>query len=309
MDIYGQKKRNQRVTVLLFFGFAVVLAALGIAVVFMLGIPDPYIGAGVGLVLAAIALAITWKVADRAVLRAAGAREPDSSRQEERRLPDIVEGVALAAGIPAPAVYVIDDDSLNAFAVGRSPEDGKVAFTTGLLASLERSEVEAVAAHEVSHITGRDSLVGVYTAVILGIAVIAARVLFRGMLFSGATRGGRRGGGGHPALLLIGLLVAVAAAGAAFLLSRAVSRRREQRADLAAVHLTHNPRAMISALEKIDKRHSPVDVGHGMASHLWIEEPGERNQQSFLDRLANTHPPIEERIDYLRQVAGERPQQ
>lgn len=309
MDIYAQKERNRRVTVALFVGVAAVLIALGYGLAWMFGITDPYIALGFGLVLAGIALAITWRVADRAVLRATRARAPDPERPEEARLPGLVEGVATAAGIPAPEVYVIDDESLNAFAVGRSPESGKVAFTTGLLQHLERSEIEAVAAHEVSHITGRDSLIGVYTAVVLGIAVIAARVLFRGALFSGmrGRRGGGRGGQGQAIMMLIGLLVAVLAAGAAFLLSRAVSRKREQRADLAAAHLTHNPQGMIAALEKIDANHSPVDYGHGMAAHLWIEEPGERDQESFLDRLSRTHPPIEERIETLREVAGERP--
>lgn len=305
MDIYAQKSRNKWVTAVLFAGVAAVVIGLGFGAAWALGVTDPVIAFGVGLVVAAVAMAITWKVADKAVLRSVGARPADPERPEEARLTGIVEGVATAAGIPAPEVYVIDDESLNAFAVGRSPEQGKVAFTTGLLANLERSEVEAVAAHEVSHITGRDSLIGVYTAVVLGIAVIAARVMLHGVLFSGM-RGGRRRGG-HPAMLLIGLLVAVLAAGAAFLLSRAVSRKREQRADLASAHLTHNPQAMISALEKIDKGHSQVDYAHGMASHLWIEEPGDQERESFLDRLSRSHPPISERIDTLREVAGERP--
>lgn len=310
MDLYAQKDRNRRVTVALFVGVGLVIVALGGGLVFAFGVTDPYIMVGVGLVLAGILMAITWMIADRAVLRAAGARQPNENVQEEARLPDLVEGVATAAGLPNPEVYVIDDDSLNAFAVGRSPESGKVAFTTGLLHTLSRSETEAVAAHEVSHIAGRDSLIGVYTAVVLGFAIITARVLLRSVFFSGMTRGrsrGRSGGGGQIIMLVLALVVAVIAVAAAFVLQRAVSRKRESRADLSAVSLTNNPDAMISALEKIDKHHSPIDVGHGAASHLWIEEPGERDeeQQSFLDKLTNTHPPIPERIEALRQVAGE----
>lgn len=310
MDLYAQKDRNRRVTVALFVGVGLVIVALGGGLVFAFGVTDPYIMVGVGLVLAGILMAITWMIADRAVLRAAGARQPNENVQEEARLPDLVAGVATAAGLPNPEVYVIDDDSLNAFAVGRSPESGKVAFTTGLLHTLSRSETEAVAAHEVSHIAGRDSLIGVYTAVVLGFAIITARVLLRSVFFSGMTRGrsrGRSGGGGQIIMLVLALVVAVIAVAAAFVLQRAVSRKRESRADLSAVSLTNNPDAMISALEKIDKHHSPIDVGHGAASHLWIEEPGERDeeQQSFLDKLTNTHPPIPERIEALRQVAGE----
>lgn len=312
MDLYGQKARNQRVTAAMFVGVALVLVALGAGLAFAFGVVDPFIMVGVGIVLAALAMAITWTIADRAVLRAAGARAPNPDVQEEARLTDIVEGVALAAGVPAPEVHIIDDDSLNAFAVGRSPESGKVAFTTGLLHTLSRSEIEAVAAHEVSHITGRDSLIGVYTAVVLGFALVAARILLRSVMFSGMRRGmgggrGGRGGGGQVIMLLLALVVAIIAAAAAFFLQRAVSRKRESRADLNAVALTNNPDAMIGALEKIDAHHSPIDVGHGAASHLWIEEPGERDEeeQSFLDRMTATHPPIPERIEALRQVAGE----
>ncbi|PSO47386.1 MAG: hypothetical protein BRC32_04535 [Actinobacteria bacterium QS_8_72_14] len=231
MDLYAQQHRNRRVTAALFVGVGLVVVALGAGLTYVFGVTDPFIMVGVGVVIAAVLMAITWKIADRAVLRSAGAREPNPDVAEEARVTDIVEGVAMAAGIPAPQVFVIDDDSLNAFAVGRSPESGKVAFTTGLLHALQRSEVEAVAAHEVSHITGRDSLIGVYTAVLLGFAVIAARVMFRGVLFrgmmGGGGRGGRGGGGGHMIMLLIALVVAILAAVAAFVLSRAVSRKRE----------------------------------------------------------------------------------
>jgi len=314
MDLYAQQHRNRRVTAALFVGVGLVVVALGAGLTYVFGVTDPFLMVGAGVVIAAVLMAITWKIADRAVLRSAGAREPNPDVAEEARVTDIVEGVAMAAGIPAPQVFVIDDDSLNAFAVGRSPESGKVAFTTGLLHALQRSEVEAVAAHEVSHITGRDSLIGVYTAVLLGFAVIAARVMFRGVLFrgmmGGGGRGGRGGGGGHMIMLLIALVVAILAAAAAFVLSRAVSRKRESRADLSSAALTNNPQAMIGALEKIDKHHSPVDKAHGAASHLWIEEPGERDedQESFLDRLSRSHPPIEERIATLREVAGGAPE-
>ena len=197
MDIYAQKQRNQRVTAALFVGVSLVLLALGVALAFLFGVTDPIVAGGIGLVIAAVAMLITWNVADRAVLRSVGARAPNDSDPNEARLQGIVEGVSTAAGIPTPEVYVIDDQSLNAFAVGRSPEQGKVAFTTGLLSHLERSEVEAVAAHEVSHITGRDSLIGVYTAVVLGIAVVVARILLRGVLFSGM-RGVLPVAGGQP---------------------------------------------------------------------------------------------------------------
>jgi heat shock protein HtpX len=169
---------------------------------------------------------------------------------------------------------------------------------------MNRQQVEAVAAHELSHIANRDSLVGVMAAVLVGVVMIASRFALRLLFYGGGRRrGGRDSGGGLP-VLVIGLAVLVIAPLFALLLRFAISRRRESLADANAVRLTRNPEAMISALEVLAGDHSSVDFAHGFAAHLWIEEP-EDPRPSFVDRMFATHPPIPERIATLRTIAGD----
>lgn len=304
--LYDQLSRNRWMTVVLFVLFGLVVVGLSWALDVL------FIGSGGGaLYLAGLAvvgvLIFAWFAADRAVLSALRARPPRADVPEERALSDIVEGLALAAGLPLPAVYVIDDPAPNAFATGRSPEKGIVAFTTGLLQKMNRPQVEAVAAHELSHIGNRDSLIGVVAAVLVGVIMVVCRVALRLLFFGGGRRrgGGRSGGGGGGApLMLIGLLVLVLAPIFGLLLRFAISRRRETHADTNAVRLTRNPDAMISALEVLDSDRTSVDFGHGFAAHLWIEEPG-ADEPGWLTKLFSTHPPIPERIERLRAIGGD----
>lgn len=302
--LYDQLARNRWMTALLFLLFAVLIVGLAWALEILFlgggGGGAPYIA----LVVVVGVLVFSWFAADRAVLSALRARPPRDDVPEERNLPEIIEGLALAAGLPTPAVYVIDDPAPNAFATGRSPDKGVVAFTTGLLQKMNRQQVEAVAAHELSHVGNRDSLIGVVAAVLVGVILVVCRVALRLLFFGGGRRrGGGRGGGGGP-LLLIGLAVLVLAPIFGLLLRFAISRRRETHADVNAVRLTRNPEAMISALEVLDADHSTVDFAHGFAAHLWIEEPADR-EPGWLTKLFSSHPPISERIERLRAVAGD----
>lgn len=302
--LYDQIDRNRRMTVLLFVGFAVVIAGIAWAVdVLVLG-TGPLGAAVVGLVIAVASTAFAWFSADRVVLSATGAREPNPADPRERSLVDVVEAVAIAAGLPAPQVYVIDDAAPNAFATGRRPEDGVTVFTTGLLAKMNRPQVEAVAAHELSHIANRDALVGVVAAVLVGAVLIACRLVLRTMLYGGGRRRSRGSGGVSGPVLLVGVAALVVAPVFATLLRFAVSRRRESLADANAVRLTRNPDAMIGALEVLAGDTSSVDFAHGLAAHLWIEEP-DSGRGSWLDRLTATHPPIPDRIRALRAIAGD----
>lgn len=300
--LYDQLARNRWMTAVLFvlFAFLVVGLAWALEILFLGG------GGGsifiAGLVIVGV-LVFAWFAADRAVLSATGARSPREDVPEERNLPAIIEGLALAAGLPMPKVYVIDDPAPNAFATGRSPDKGVVAFTTGLLQKMNRQQVEAVAAHELSHIGNRDSLIGVVAAVLVGVIIVVCRVALRLLFFGG---GRRRGGGGQGGalLLVLGLAVLVLAPVFALLLRFALSRRRETHADVNAVRLTRNPEAMIGALEVLHGDRSTVDFGHGMAAHLWIEEPT-RDEPGWLTKLFSTHPPIPERVERLRAIAGD----
>lgn len=302
--LYDQLSRNRWMTAVLFTGFTVVVLALAWAleVVFLGGGGGGAVYLGVPLILGVLVYA--WFAADRSVLSALRARPPRTDVPEERALTDIVEGLALAAGLPVPAVYVIDDAAPNAFATGRTPEKGVVAFTTGLLQKMNRQQIEAVAAHELSHIGNRDSLIGVVAAVLVGVVVVVCRVALRLLFYGGGRRrGGRSGGGGAP-LMLVGLAILVIAPIFAMLLRFAISRRRETHADTNAVRLTRNPEAMIGALEVLDADHAAVDVAHGFAAHLWIEEPTDP-EPGWLTKLFSTHPPIPERIKTLRAIGGD----
>jgi heat shock protein HtpX len=305
--LYDQIARNRWMTVVLFVAFGLVVTMLAFAVeILFIGPPSAGTLWLSGFIIV-VAVLIAYFAADRAVLGALRARAPNPEDPAERNLPEIVRGLALAADLPEPQVYVIDDPAPNAFATGRSPDKGIVAFTTGLLHKMNRQQVEAVAAHELSHIANRDSLIGVVAAVLVGVVMVVCRVALR-LLFFGGGRGGRRGGsgggGGGAPLMLIGLAALIIAPIFAFLLRLAISRRRERHADVNAVRLTRNPQAMIGALEVLDADHSTVDFAHGFASHLWIEEPTDQ-EPGWITKLFSTHPPIPERIELLREIAGD----
>ena len=306
--LYEQLDRNRWMTVALFALFALVVGGLSIAVDVLFfgdtGLVGPLI---IAAIIVVIAFTFAWFMADRVVLGTVGARAPNPEQPAEQQLVDLVESVALTANMPAPKVYVIDDPAPNAFATGRSPDKGVVAFTTGLLEKMDRPQVEAVAAHELSHIANRDSLIGVVAAVLVGLVLIICRLALRMLFFGGGRRrGGGSGGGGQAQaiMMVIGLVALILAPIFATLLRFAVSRRRESLADVNAVRLTRNPDAMIGALEVLAGDDTQVDFAHGLSSHLWIEEP-EHSQGSWLDRLTATHPPIDERIEALRAIAGD----
>lgn len=303
--LYDQIDRNRRMTVMLFAAFALVIAAIAWAVDVVLLGTGPIGAAVIGLLIAVASVTFAWFAAAKVVLSATGAREPRADDPAEQTLVEIVSGLSIAAGLPAPKVYVIDDDAPNAFATGRRPEDGVTVFTTGLLRKMNRPQVEAVAAHELSHIGNRDSMIGVTAAVLVGAILILARVVLRALFYSGGRRrGGRDGGAGGGPLIIVGLAVMVVAPIFAMLLRFAISRRRESLADANAVRLTRNPDAMIGALQVLAGDTTSVNFSHGLASNLWIEEP-EGGAGSWLDRLTATHPPIPERIAALRAIAGD----
>lgn len=301
--LYDQLARNRRMTVVLFVCWALVVLGVAWALDALFVGAGPAASALIAALIVAVALSVAWFAADRVVLSALRARPPRGDDPAERNLDDIVAGVALAAGLPAPRLYVVDDPAPNAFATGRSPDKGVVVFTSGLLEKMSRSQVEAVAAHELSHVANRDAMIGVLAAVLVGVIVILSRLALRLLLYGGGRRRSGRGGASGP-LFVVGLALLVFAPLFAALLRFAISRRRESLADANAVRLTRNPDAMIGALQVLDADRTSVDFAHGFAAHLWIEQPQEP-QPSWLDRMFSTHPPIAERIRALRAIAGD----
>lgn len=250
-----------------------------------------------------------YKNSDKIALRATRAQPADPN--EFARLHNLVEEMAIAAGLPKPRVYVVHDPAPNAFATGRDPEHAAIAATTGLMEKLNRSELQGVIAHEMAHIRNNDIRVMTVAVATAGAIALIADIFWRLMFFGGLS-GGRRSrnnnNGAQAALAIVGFLfVVVLAPLAAALLRAAISRSREGLADATAVEFTRNPEGLRRALEKLDADVTVIRRTSHATSHLWIEAPDdhERNHKGrrFND-MFNTHPPLAERIDALRQMEG-----
>ncbi len=257
------------------------------------------------LVAGAMAFAGYWK-SDAVALRVSRARPADP--REHARLHNLVEGLCIASGLPKPRLYVIDDPAPNAFATGRNPRHAAVAVTTGLLEKMNRVELEGVLAHELAHVKNYDILVSTLAVTLVGSVVLLADMSRRALWWGGGRRGGgRQSGPAGAVLLVVGLLVMVLAPLAGRAMQAAVSRRRESLADVTAVSLTRYPPGLIAALEKLRDDPAVVRSTTPATAHLWLESPAAqlRRRQvgaERLERLFDTHPPLEERIAALREL-------
>ena len=247
-----------------------------------------------------------WK-SDAVALRMSRARLADPV--EYARLHNLVEGLCIAAGLPKPRVYVIDDPAPNAFATGRDPRHAAIAVTTGLLEKMNRVELEGVLAHELSHVKNYDILVSTLAVTMVGVIVLLSDWTLRFLWWGGGRRRGNRdngGGGPAAALALVGFVLLLLSPLIAQLMQFAVSRRREALADVSGVSLTRYPPGLISALEKLREDTTVVHSSSRATAHLWIESPLARDPSegrlSRLNRLFDTHPPLEERIAALKEL-------
>ncbi|MDQ3898746.1 MAG: M48 family metallopeptidase [Actinomycetota bacterium] len=274
------------VDVLLGFGVVGVLIALAVAGV----------GAGVAY----------WK-SDAVALAMSHARPADPTTHA--RLHNLVEGLCIAAGLPKPRVYVIDDEAPNAFATGRNPRHAAVAVTTGLMEKLNRIELEGVLAHELSHVKNYDILVSTLAVTLVGVVALLTDFSLRFLWWGGPRhRDDNTPGGGGPAaaLAVVGFVLLLLAPLVAKVMQAAVSRRRESLADVSGVALTRYPPGLISALEKLKDDTTVVHSSSRATAHLWVESPlartPEEGRLSRLNRLFDTHPPLEERIQALKEL-------
>jgi len=302
--VYEQIAANKRKTVLLIFGAIVLLGAVG----YVLGL---WAGSGIYGLVGAVALAVVLSLGsffggDRLVLASTRAREV--SQQEQPRLHNIVEGLSIAAGIPKPRVYVIPEQAPNAFATGRNPEHSSVAVTEGLLATMNRVELEGVIGHELSHVVDRDILVGTVVATLVGAVVLISEFFMRSWWWGGfrGRRGGDSGGGGAEAIVFaIGLVLLVLAPIIGQIVRFAVSRQREFLADAQGALLTRYPPGLASALRKIGAASGiPMRSANNATAHLWLSQPSRIQGEGMgpLEKLFSTHPPIEERIRRLEEM-------
>lgn len=305
--MYEHIASNKRKTVLLVIGAMAFLGGLG----FLLGAlfyspAEGLVWMTVGIAIAAIQSFVSLRYGDRMVLSASRARK--ITHEEDPRLHNLVEGLAIAGGLPKPEIYVVPERALNAFATGRDPEHSSIAVTQGLLDSLSRVELEGVLAHELSHVGNRDILVSTVVATLVGAAVLISEFFLRMTMFGG--RGGRdsNGNSGNPVQLImmaVGLVLIVLAPVFAGLIQMAVSREREYLADASGAMLTRYPPGLISALRKIQAGSGiPMLRTNDATAHLWLNQPSrvEGEKSSGLERLFNTHPPIAERIRRLEEM-------
>ena len=213
----------------------------------------------------------------------------------------MVENLCITAGLPMPKLYILDEAAPNAFATGRNPEHAVVAVTTGLLNILNKTELEGVLAHEISHIGNRDMLVSTVIVVLAGTIVYITDFLFHGLLF-GALDGDSDGI--HPIQIVIGIAALVVAALFATIIKLAISRKREYLADASGALLTRYPEGLASALEKISQDTTKLSVANDATAHLYFENPfkadGKKKRISFMAKLFMTHPPVEDRVKALR---------
>jgi heat shock protein HtpX len=297
MDFLELIASNKRRTWLLMASFVLVAIAAGYAfgLLFAAG---PF-GLVFALIIASIMSVVSYRSGDRLVLAVSRAREV--SQAQEPRLHNLVEGLAIAAGIPKPRVYVVKDAAPNAFATGRDPAHASVAVTTGLLEKMNRVELEGVIAHELSHVRNRDTLVMVIAATLVGVVALIADWTLRSFFWS---RGGRRDREGAAVFGLIGLVMAALMPFVAGALQAAVSRRREGLADASAVSLTRYPPGLISALRKLKEDQTVVHSASRATAALWIESPLQRQSgiAGWWNRLFDTHPPLDERIKTLEEL-------
>lgn len=302
--MYEQIAANKRRTALLVLGAVVFLGLVGYAIGRLLEAGP--LGLALALGLAAAMSLGSYYGGDRIVLASARAREV--SREEEPRLHNIVEGLAIAAGVPKPRVYIVPERAPNAFATGRDPEHASIAVTQGLLETMNRVELEGVIAHEMAHIVDRDILVGTVVATLVGAAVLLSEFFLRAWWWGGVgrRRGDERGGGPVELVLFaIGLVMLILAPIVAQIIRLAVSRNREFLADAEGALLTRYPPGLASALRKIAAASGiPMRSANNATAHLWLAQPSrvEGERMGLLERLFQTHPPIEERIRRLEEM-------
>ncbi|MCA1847952.1 MAG: M48 family metallopeptidase [Actinobacteria bacterium] len=263
-------------------------------------IGDPR-GAIFGLVLAFVVGTIsglaTYYGGDRMVLAASRARE--ITHGDAPVLFNVVEEMAIAAGLPMPKVYIIEDSAPNAFATGRDPEHAVVAVTSGLLEKLDRDELQGVIAHEMSHVGNFDIRYAMLVGVLVGTTVLISDFFLRGLWFGG----GRGRGGGLPQIIMLVVAIALAILAPLFarLLQLSISRQREYLADATAVQLTRNPKGLADALQKISSDREVLEAANRATAHLYIANPIKKFEKRSRG-LFSTHPPMEKRIEILRQM-------
>jgi len=295
VNIFDQIEKNKRNSVILSILVFIILFSLiySISSVF---VPElTFIMIIFSFVVILLDIYLSYNYGDKVILKAVNARPADDIKN--RYLVDTVEGLAIAAGIPKPKIYIMESNDVNAFATGKNPENASICVTTGLLENLKRDEIEGVMGHEMSHIRNYDVRFATLVAVLVGLAAIISYTFLRTLRYGGFRSSDKdKGGAVIIIMFVIAVILAIFAPIVTRLVQAAISRRREFLADASSAELTRYPDGLAGALEKIKKiNQGKMNVSESI-SHLFISDPN----RSPLDNLFQTHPPLTERIKILR---------
>jgi heat shock protein HtpX len=310
VSFYAQQSANRRNSVLLALVVVVLLAALGFAIGYALT-GDPAgaaVTTGVAVVIGFLVSVGSYFGGDKLVLAASGAKPVDETSAPQ--LINVVREISIAANVPVPKVYLIDDTAPNAFATGRDPKHASIAITTGLLQKLDREELQGVIGHELSHVRNLDIRFTLLVGVMVGSIALLSDFFLRFTFWGGGRRSSSRdrgGGGGLQAVLfVVAIILAIFAPIAARLVQLAVSRQREYLADASSVELTRNPAGLERALAKIATDQEVLEVANRATQHLYFTNPIKKFEERS-NSMFSTHPAIVDRINRLRELNGERP--
>ena len=297
--IWTHRDSNIRKTWLLITGFLIFVTTVGWVFSQVYSNPSIFLFA---FVLSVLMSVFSYWQSDKIVIMTTGAKP--LSDQAAPELHNIVENLAITAGIPKPRIYIVEAPQPNAFATGRDPEHAIVAVTSGILQIMNKTELEGVLAHEMSHIGNRDMLVSTVVVVLVGVIQLLSDIFLRSMRFGFRGNNDRNGGQAGAIFLLIGIALAILAPIAAILIQLAVSRKREYLADASGVLLTRYPEGLASALQKLAQDNTPMRQASHATAHLWLDDPYQGKQKTigWFSKLFMTHPPIEDRIKKLREM-------
>lgn len=295
MNIYSTIEQNKWKTWLIMFLFIIFITTVAYVFGEASGYGLSY--AGIGLIMAGFMSLGSYYFSDKIVLATSGAKQIE--KKDNPQFFRTVENLTIAAGLPMPKIYIINDPSPNAFATGRDPNHAVVAATTGILERLNKAELEGVIAHELSHVKNYDVRLMAIVAVLVGFVAILADIFMRSMWYGGM--GGRDNRRAQGIFILLGIIFAILSPIVATLIQLAVSRKREFLADASGALLTRYPEGLASALEKIASYPNPMKNATNATAHLFIANPfKQKSTTHWFASLFNTHPPVEERISILR---------
>lgn len=300
-NLYTYKSSNIRRTWVLFVVFFIVV--VGIGYVFSMAYNDP------SFIVFALIFSVVYSIVSyysSASIALSLARAQPIEKKDSPMLYSIVENLCIASGLPMPKIYVTPEMQINAFATGRDPEHAAVAVTQGALTRLNKTELEGVLAHELSHVGNRDILVSTVAAILAGIISLIADLFLRSLFWGGMGLGGGRRSNNSEAgemFFIFAIILSILAPIGTMLIQLAISRRREALADASGALLTRYPEGLISALQKIGADQTPMRSAKDSTAHMWLDNPFKGSQTSWWHKLFMTHPPIEERIAALKALS------